>query len=264
MQNTTQTSDSFKEFVQIIQRLRKECPWDRKQTHFSLRHFLVEEAFETSEAISNADFGHLKSELGDILLQVVLHSVIAEEEKRFTLTDVIDAVTEKMKRRHPHVFGNVEAETPEEVLHNWELIKLEEGRESILEGIPESAPSLLRAYQIQMKAAKVGFDWSNKDDVWKKVEEEVNELHNAVLTDNEKKVEEEFGDLLFALVNYARWLKIQPELALQSTVRKFVRRFKYIEEEIIKSGKNIGTLSLNEMDAFWDAVKRSERKDSIQ
>jgi MazG family protein len=249
----------FSEFVQVVRRLRLECPWDREQTHRSLRQYLLEEAYESVEAIEENDMNALKKELGDLLLQVVLHSVMAEQENAFSISDVIESESEKMIRRHPHVFGEVKVSGSTEVLRNWEHIKQDEGeRTSYLDGVPAAMAALLRASRIQGKASKVGFDWRLKADVWKKVVEEVDELHHAEATGNETLIEEEFGDVFFALVNYSRFLKIEPESALNHATEKFIKRFHHIEARAKEEGKDIKTMTLEEMDAFWDEAKEKK------
>jgi len=256
----------FKEFVAIVKRLRKECPWDREQTNDSIKHATLEEAHEVIEAIDNNDDEELKKELGDLLLHVVFHSVIAEGDGKFTLDEVIDSITEKLIRRHPHVFGDVKVTDSENVKKNWEALKLQEGRDSVLEGVPENLPALQRAHRLQEKAAKVGFDWEKKSDVWKKVIEEIKEMHeieklkiqNSKLESEEelnKQLESEVGDVFFALVNYARFLGINPENALRKTNRKFIERFKFVEDKIKENGKSVNESSLAEMDKYWNESK---------
>jgi XTP/dITP diphosphohydrolase len=208
------------------------------------------------EAIDQKDSDELKKELGDLLLHIVLHAVIAEEENSFTLKDVIDSITEKMIRRHPHVFGTTVVEDTHEVKRNWERIKMTEGRKSVVDGVPKEMPALLRALRIQEKASKVGFDWKKKRDVWKKVEEEMQELADAERAKNNAHIEEEYGDLLFSLVNYSRFIGVNPEFALKGSIEKFINRFYHIEEEIQRRGKRIGAVSMKEMDEIWDAKKK--------
>jgi XTP/dITP diphosphohydrolase len=246
--------NSFQEFVGIVKRLRKECPWDREQTNDSIKANTIEEAYEVVEAIDNKNYEELKKELGDLLLHVVFHSTIAEEENHFKLDEVITSIQEKLIRRHPHVFGNTEVTDAEHVKKNWEEIKLKEGRKSVVDGVPVSLPALQKAHRLQEKASKVGFDWENKEDVWKKVEEELLEIKDA--GDNQEEFEKEFGDLLFSLVNYSRFLGINPENALRRTNEKFVKRFKYVEEEIKKSGRKLSGSDLKEMDKFWNQSKK--------
>lgn len=254
----------FNEFVDIVKKLRKECPWDREQTNDSIKHATLEEAHEVIEAIDNNDYEELKKELGDLLLHVVFHAVIADGNGKFTLDEVIKSITEKLIRRHPHVFGDVQVIDSDNVKKNWETIKMQEGRDSVLEGVPENLPALQRAHRLQEKAAKVGFDWEKKSDVWKKVIEEIEEMHEEEKTISQMsevedqiytKLESEVGDVFFALVNYARFLNINPENALRKTNRKFIDRFKFVEEKIKSSGKSINESNLEEMDKYWNESK---------
>ncbi len=254
--------NKFNDFVELVKRLRRECPWDREQTNDSIKAATIEEAYEVVEAIDNKNFDELKKELGDLLLHVIFHTVIAEESNHFNIEDVIQTISDKLIRRHPHVFGEVVINGAEEVKKNWEKIKLSEGRYSILDGVPDSLPSLQRAHRLQEKAAKVGFDWEKKDDVWEKVIEEINEMHEIEKLKKESddislkiKLEEEIGDVFFALVNYARFLDVNPENALRKTNEKFLKRFKYIEEKLKESGKSIENSNLEEMDKFWNESK---------
>jgi len=246
----------FDELVKIVKRLRNECPWDRIQTHLSLRRCLLEETYETLEAIDENNMEDLKKELGDILLQVVFHSNIAEEERNFTLKDVIESETKKLIDRHPHVFGDVKVADSEEVKKNWEMLKKNEGRKSIIDGIPEELPALLKAYRIQEKASKVGFDWKDEKPVYDKILEEVNELKEKVeLNKSHKEIEDEFGDVLFSIVNYSRFLKINPEDALRKTVKKFKQRFHKIEEFAKENNTKLENMTLDEMDVVWNKAK---------
>ncbi len=246
----------FDKLWQVMKRLRKECPWDKEQTHDSIKAATLEEAFEAVEAIDEKDYDALKGELGDMLLHIVFHSAIAEEKNEFTLSEVINGITEKLIRRHPHIFGDVKVKDSKEIEKNWELIKLKEkGRKSVLDGIPKSLSALMRAYRIQEKASKVGFDWKNKNDVWKKVEEELREFKEAEKIGDAEAMENEFGDLLFALVNYARFLKINPENALRKTNNRFLKRFQYIEEKLKENGIEMGNAELETMDKFWEEAK---------
>lgn len=274
------TAYKFSEFVSIVKRLRKECPWDREQTNDSIKANTIEEAYEVVEAIDNKDFNELKIELGDLLLHVVFHTVIAEEQDYFTIDDVIDSIRTKLIRRHPHVFGDVKVSNSDEVKKNWEEIKLGEGRESVLEGVPHNLPALQRAHRLQEKASKVGFDWEKKEDVWKKVIEEIEEMHEVesqkakfknqnyfansesqikeILIsekDLQNNLEEEIGDVFFALVNYARFLGINPEDALRRTNEKFIKRFDYVQKKIKENGKAINESNLEEMDKYWEESK---------
>ena len=254
---THEEIEAYADFVAIVRQLRRDCPWDREQTHESVKHLLIEEAYETVAAIDDEDWDDLKKELGDILLHVVFHSVIAEQGGRFNLVDVISRETEKLVRRHPHVFGDVEVEDVDEVLRNWEQIKMDEGeKKSALEGVPRHLPALLRAHRIQEKAAGVGFDFPERDGAWAKVEEEIQEFREvAESADADDAKEREFGDLLFALVNYARFTGVNPENALSRTNDTFARRFRHIEERLSEQGKRMRDAELAEMDRYWDEAK---------
>ncbi len=252
------TGEKFENLMKIMHRLRKECPWDKEQTHDSIKSATIEEAYEVVEAIDNKDFAELKTELGDLLLHIVFHSVIAEEENHFNIDDVIEAISEKLIRRHPHIFGEVKVNGSEDIERNWEKIKLQEGRESVLEGVPKHLPQIQRAYRLQQKASKIGFDWEKKEEVWKKVNEEINELKESEKLNDKEKIEEEIGDLFFALVNYSRFLKVNPEDALRKTNNKFIRRFKYLENKIREEGKSLEDSTLEEMDKYWEESKKDE------
>ncbi len=249
-------NSEFTRFVEITKRLRKECPWDKEQTHQSIRHSLIEEAYEVVESIDKNDLSELRKELGDVLLHVVFHANIAEEQNEFTLREVIDGISEKLIFRHPHIFGDSTVRDADHVKENWEKLKLKEGRESLMDGVPRELPALLRAHRLQDKASQVGFDWKKKEDAWKKVEEEMRELHTAIEAGAAEEIEGEFGDLLFALVNYSRFIKVNPENALRQTIDKFITRFKYIEHTLKESGKDIHSSTLEEMDALWNEAKR--------
>ncbi len=246
---------NFYELVNIMRRLREECPWDKEQTNDSIKAATLEEAYEAVEAIDKKNYDELKSELGDLLLHIVFHSAIAEDNKLFNIEDVIKSISEKLIRRHPHVFSDTVVTNNNDILRNWEHIKLQEGRKSLLEGIPKALPALYRAYRIQEKAAKVGFDWSDIKDVWEKVKEEFKEFREAELSGDIDKTEEEFGDLLFALINYARFIKINPENALRKTNEKFISRFQYIEQKLEENGKSLIDSNLEEMDKYWEEAK---------
>lgn len=252
--------DVFACFVEIVRILRTDCPWDREQTHESISHLLIEESYETLEAITNGNDAEFSKELGDLLLHVVMHSVMAEERAAFSFVDVVRKISEKLVHRHPHVFGNAAVESTTQVLQNWEAQKMKEGRTSILEGVPKHMPALLRAQRMQEKAANVGFDWDNKVDVWKKVDEEFAEFKHEMLTGNSAKQTEEYGDFLFALVNAARFQGIVAEEALQGTNSKFQSRFQYIEQQAKEQGKVLKEMTLAEMDVLWDEAKSNERK----
>ena len=248
--------NEFDEFVNIVRQLRKDCPWDRIQTHLSLRRCLLEETYEVLEAIDEGNMQELKKELGDILLQVVFHSNIAEENKDFTLSEVIRSETSKLIERHPHVFGDVQVKDSDEVKKNWERLKKKEGRISIIDGIPEELPALLKAYRIQEKASKVGFDWKDEKPVFDKIIEEINELRNNIDTGKPvKEIEDEFGDVLFSIVNYSRFLKINPEDALRRTIKKFRKRFQKIEKFAEENNKVLDEMTLEEMDEIWNKAK---------
>lgn len=244
------------EYLAIIHRLRKECPWDREQTHESLRSHLLEEAYEAVEAISSKNAGLLRNELGDILLHIVLQSEIAAEENAFTFSDVLSHSAEKMIRRHPHVFGSTTVGGTADVKKNWESIKRQEGKTSILDGVPSELPALIRAQRTQEKASIIGFDWKEKSDVWNKVEEELAELQRAEQSGGKESIEQEFGDLLFALVNYSRFLRVNPEFALRKSVDKFGKRFQFIEEELKRRGRNPSESTFEELDALWNEAKK--------
>lgn len=249
------TGQKFQELADIMKRLRKDCPWDREQTHDSIKGATIEETYELIEAIDLKNYDEMKSELGDLLLHILFHSVMAEEMNKFDINDVIDSIKDKLIRRHPHVFGDVKVNGTDEIVKNWEEIKLSEGRESVLEGVPKNLPSLARAYRLQEKASKVGFDWDNKSDVWKKVIEEMDEMHEMERSGDKVKLEEELGDLFFALTNYARFLGINPENALRFTNEKFISRFSYVEKKIKESGRKMTESTLEEMDKFWEESK---------
>lgn len=246
----------FDEFVNIVKRLRKECPWDKIQTHLSLRRCLLEETYETLEAIDENNMNELKKELGDLLLQVIFHTNIAEEENTFSLKEVIELETKKLIDRHPHVFGDVKVSGSEEVKRNWEKLKKNEGRKSVIDGIPEELPALLKAYRIQEKASKVGFDWKDESPVYEKIIEEINELkENIQENKSSDEIESEFGDVLFSIVNYCRFHKINPEDALRKTIRKFKGRFHKIEEYAKENSIELESMSLEEMDEIWNKAK---------
>jgi MazG family protein len=245
-----------KELVMLVRRLRRECPWDREQTHRSLRHSLIEETYEVIEALDENSLDKLREELGDVLLHVVMQATIAEEAGEFTFKDVVDAISAKLVARHPHVFGSLQVKDAREVKRNWERLKMSEGRISALQGVPKGMPALQRAQRIQERAARVGFDWKRSEDVWDKVLEEAEELRAALRARTRKRREEELGDYLFALVNYARFVGVNPETALRRTTEKFIRRFHYIERGLRKRGKDVHGSTLEEMDELWDDAKR--------
>jgi len=254
---------AFDRLLTIMDELRENCPWDKKQTLESLRHLTIEETYELSDAILEGDLQEIKKELGDLMLHLVFYARIASELKAFNIKDVLHAISDKLIERHPHVYGDVVADDEEAVKANWEKIKLNTGNKSVLEGVPKTLPALVKAIRIQDKARGVGFDWEKKEQVWEKVEEEMQEFkkeHNAESGSgiNRQNALEEFGDLLFSLVNYARFIEIDPEEALERTNKKFIRRFQFLEDESVKAGKKIGEMTLAEMDVFWEKAKNRE------
>ena len=248
--------EKFDNLVKIMRKLRKECSWDSVQTFDSIKSATLEETYEVIEAIDDKNYGDLKNELGDLLLHILFHSVIAEEEKLFTINDVIDSISDKLVRRHPHIFANVKVENNKEIERNWEKIKMSEGRDSILEGIPKNLPELQKATRMQEKVSKIGFDWENKEDVWKKVIEEIEEMHESEKSGDRELFEKEMGDVFFALINYSRFLGISAEDALRRTNKKFINRFNYIEEKLKENNKSITETSLEEMDKYWEKSKK--------
>ena len=255
---------SFSRLQEILDDLREKCPWDKKQTIHSLRQLTLEETYELADAIAADDWKGIKEELGDLLLHILFYAKIAKEQNQFTIQDVIEANREKLIHRHPHIYGDVKVADEEEVKRNWEKLKLKEGKKSILSGVPRSLAPLVQAMRIQDKAKQVGFEWDNKEQVWDKVEEESNELkEEVVLMDagkgSQDRMEEELGDLLFSIVNYARFLNIDPDQALARTNKKFINRFQAMEEVVAKQGKQMTDLSLTEMDAIWNEIKLSSR-----
>jgi XTP/dITP diphosphohydrolase len=249
----------FEDLIKIVKILRKECPWDRKQTHESIKDNLIEEAYEAVDAIDGQDFEELKKELGDLMLHVVFHSRMATESEHFTIEDVIYSIQEKLIRRHPHVFGDTGVRNEEEVAQNWEAIKKEEGKQSILDGIPKNLPALIEAQRMQEKAANMGFDWPEWQQVWEKLEEEIQEFQETLKEGEPQRTEEEFGDLLFSLVNAGRFFKLNAEDALRQTNRKFKSRFQYVESQVEKSGRPLSEVSLEEMDQFWEEAKTESK-----
>ncbi|MFN5459367.1 MAG: nucleoside triphosphate pyrophosphohydrolase [Bacteroidota bacterium] len=251
---------AFERLLNIMDELREKCPWDREQTTESLRHLTLEEVYELSDAILQNDKVEIKKELGDIMLHLVFYAKIASENGDFNISDVLNAVCDKLIQRHPHIYGDVKVSGPDEVKQNWEKIKLMEGNRSVLSGVPKGLPSLVKAIRIQDKARGVGFDWENKEQVWEKVQEELSEF-KEVSSDknfNQTKLEEEFGDLMFALVNYSRFLNINPEDALEKTNLKFIRRFNYMEKRISEQGKKINDTGLKQMEEYWQEAKKLE------
>jgi MazG family protein len=257
-------SNSFSRLQEILDELREKCPWDKKQTIHSLRQLTIEETYELADAIAQDDWDGVKEELGDLLLHILFYAKIATEQNKFTIQDVIERNREKLIHRHPHIYGDVKVADEEEVKRNWENLKLKEGKKSILSGVPRSLAPLVQAMRIQEKAKQVGFEWDNKEQVWEKVEEEASELKAEVQAidageGSVEKMEEEMGDLLFSIVNYARFLNIDPDQALARTNKKFIKRFQAMEEVVTAEGKQMTDLNLAEMDAIWNTVKLSER-----
>ena len=253
----------FSRLLEIMEELRAKCPWDKKQTLESLRYLTIEETYELSDAIIEQDLQGVKNELGDLMLHIVFYSKIGSEKNVFGIADVLEAINKKLVERHPHIYGDVKVKDAREVLDNWEKIKIKnEGRNSVLEGVPKSLPPLVKAYRMQEKASGIGFDWESPGQVWDKVIEELNELKVEVDSGNAKKAEEEFGDLMFALVNYSRFIGVNPEDALEKTNLKFKRRFQYLEEHAKKAGKVLYEMTLKEMDVYWEEAKQLERKSS--
>lgn len=252
---------AFERLLVVMDELRAKCPWDMKQTMESLRHLTIEETYELSNAIIDGDLNEIKKELGDIMLHLVFYSKIGSESGAFDIADVLHGVCEKLISRHPHIYGDVVVSGEEEVKANWEKLKLKEGNKSVLEGVPKSLPSLVKASRIQDKARGVGFDWDHAGQVWEKVQEEISEL-KAEVDSGSDKIEEEFGDVLFSLINYARFLNINPDDALERTNRKFIKRFQFLERESLKDGKELGAMSLDEMDVYWNRAKTELQKDN--
>ena len=249
---------SFLNLIKIMDELREKCPWDKKQTIESIRHLTIEETFELSDAILKNDLNEIKKELGDLLLHIVFYSKIASETNDFNIKNVIDGLCEKLIFRHPHVYGDVKAETEEQVKQNWEQLKQKEkdGNKSVLSGVPNSLPALLKAYRIQEKARAVGFDWEKPEQVYEKVKEELAEFETEIKYGNQQNAEKEFGDVLFSLINYARFLNINPEDALEQTNKKFIKRFNYMEDKVKTQGKQISDCKLEELDIYWNEAKQ--------
>ena len=253
---------AFAELLEVIATLRVECPWDRKQTMESLRALSIEEVYELGDAILAGDMAEVKKELGDLLMHIVFYAQIGSEKEAFDITDVLNSICEKLKYRHPHIYGEVKVDSAEEVLQNWEQLKLKEkGRKHrVLEGVPVSLPALVKAYRIQDKARGAGFDWKQKEEVWTKVKEELQEFETEIAKADQEKMEQEFGDFLFSIINVARLYGINPENALEKTNRKFIRRFGYVEDKAKETGKNLSDMSLEEMEVYWQEAKGREQK----
>lgn len=260
MHSNKEKAEAFTRFLEVLDTLRQKCPWDAKQTNESLRANTIEEVYELTDAILDDDSNNIKKELGDVLLHIGFYSKIADEKGQFDIADVCDALTDKLIFRHPHIYGNVNADSPEEVSKNWEQIKLKEkgGNKTVLSGVPKSLPSLIKANRIQEKAANVGFDWEQREQVWDKVKEEVDEVEAEMKKGNTENLEQEFGDLLFAIINAARLYGVNPENALEKTNRKFIRRFNYLEAKSKELGRSLKDMSLAEMDEIWNEAKKLE------
>jgi XTP/dITP diphosphohydrolase len=250
---------TFDRLLQIMDDLREKCPWDRKQTIQTLRQLTIEETYELADAITDEDWKSIKEELGDILLHIVFYAKIGAEQQKFDINDVINGVCDKLIHRHPHIYGDVKADTEEQVKQNWEKLKLKEGKTSVLSGVPLSLPALVKAMRLQEKAKQTGFEWDNTSQVWDKVKEEVNELEEAVNNGDKDAVEDEFGDVMFSLVNYSRFLEIDAENALERTNKKFQRRFQAMEVLALQQGRTLNDMNLTEMDTLWNQVKTTEQ-----
>ncbi len=248
---------AFGRLLDIMDELRSKCPWDKKQTFESLRHLTIEETYELGDAVLNNDLQEIKKELGDLLLHIVFYAKIGSETDDFDIADVADSISEKLIHRHPHIYSDVEVKNEEDVIQNWEKLKLKEGKKSVLEGVPTSLPALVKANRIQDKVSGVGFDWEKPEQVWEKVQEELTELNTEIKNGNKDKIEAEFGDVLFSMINYARFIKVNPENALERTNKKFINRFQYLEIAAKKIGKTLHDMSLDEMNTYWDEAKKT-------
>lgn len=255
MHTREQQLQAFGRLLDIMDELRLKCPWDQRQTFQSLRHLTIEETYELGDAILNNDLQEIKKELGDLLLHIVFYAKIGSETNDFDIADVAESISEKLIHRHPHIYSNVEVKDEEDVKRNWENLKLREGKKSVLEGVPKSLPAMVKANRVQDKVAGVGFDWEKPEQVWEKVQEELNELNSEVKKGNIGNIESEFGDVLFSMINYARFINVNPENALERTNKKFINRFQYLETEAKKLKKSLHEMSLAEMDVFWEASK---------
>jgi XTP/dITP diphosphohydrolase len=259
------SANAFDRLLKIMDELREQCPWDKKQTIETLRSMTIEETYELAEAILDKDWDGIKEELGDILLHIVFYAKIAREQEKFTVEEMINAICDKLIRRHPHIYGDVKVADEEDVKKNWEMLKLQEGKRSILSGLPKGLPAMVKAMRLQEKAKQVGFEWDTREQVWEKVEEEMEELKESIsgwdrdrAPENLEKVEEEFGDVVFSLVNYARFLHVDPEQALERTNRKFIDRFTQMESAAMEKGRSLQDMTLREMDELWNSIKRQK------
>ena len=255
MKSRTLQLEAFDRLLTIMDELREQCPWDKKQTMQTLRHLTIEETYELGDAILEEDLVEVKNELGDLLLHIVFYAKIGSETNDFDVADVCNSICEKLINRHPHIYSDVKVKDEEEVKQNWENIKLKEGKKSVLEGVPNGLPALVQANRIQDKVAGVGFDWEKPEQVFEKVQEELSELQEEIKSGNSEKVESEFGDVLFSMINYARFLKINPENALERTNKKFIDRFQYLESKAKDLGKSLKDMTLREMDVYWEEAK---------
>ena len=242
--------------LDIMDDLREKCPWDKKQTLESLRHLTIEETYELADAILDNDLQEIRKELGDVLLHIVFYAKIGSEKNAFDIADVANSICDKLIDRHPHIYGDVKVDNEEDVKRNWEQLKLKEGKTSVLEGVPKSLPAVVKANRIQDKVAGVGFDWEQPEQVWEKVQEELSELNTEIRKGNKENIEKEFGDVLFSMINYARFIGVNPENALEKTNKKFINRFQYLEKAAKKEGKQLSEMSLSEMDVYWEASKK--------
>jgi XTP/dITP diphosphohydrolase len=255
LNNRENQLQAINRLLDIMDDLRAQCPWDQKQTFESLRHLTIEETYELGDAVLDHDLDEIKKELGDLLLHIVFYAKIGSEQNAFDMADIANAISDKLVIRHPHIYGDIKVQNADDVAQNWEQIKLKEGKKSVLEGVPKSLPALVKALRIQDKVAGIGFDWENKDQVWEKVQEELTELQVEVNNDNQERKESEFGDVLFALINYARFINVNPENALENTNKKFIKRFQLMENNINKDGKKIHEMNLKELDVYWNTTK---------
>ncbi|MEO8150638.1 MAG: nucleoside triphosphate pyrophosphohydrolase [Bacteroidia bacterium] len=246
---------AFERLLKIMDELREQCPWDKKQTMETLRHLTIEETYELADAILDKDMEEIKKELGDIMLHLVFYARIASETNTFDIADVLNSICDKLIARHPHIYGDVKVYSEDDVKRNWEQLKLKEGKKSVLEGVPVTLPSLVKAMRIQEKARGVGFDWENKNQVWDKVNEELHEFKAEVEKGDQQKIESEFGDLLFSMINYSRFINVNPEEALERTNKKFIKRFQHLEKSATAAGRKLSDMTLEEMDVYWNEAK---------
>jgi XTP/dITP diphosphohydrolase len=258
--DVSQLTTSFLKLVTIMDELREQCPWDRKQTIETLRPLTIEETYELADAITDSNWLHIREELGDLFLHLLFYARIAKEQDQFTLTEVLEGISKKLIHRHPHIYGDVKVQDEEEVKRNWEKLKMKEGKKSVLSGVPRSLPSMIKAIRIQEKVKQVGFEWDHKEQVLEKIQEEMQELQEAVASNDTSKMEEELGDVLFSVINYARFLQVDADLALERTNHKFMQRFTLLEEEALRDGKQLSEMTLEEMDAIWNAIKKRNRE----